>query len=108
MSIKDELQNNIKGLQNVVDSLNAEMEENFDPSEWSGGNFDDCYGLGFSHGKKVGRLAAYKEILQMYEQYQQQEAQQQGEDWSKKKKALDKEIEFLMESTQQVLRRKIN
>ncbi|KAF6565306.1 hypothetical protein G9G63_09100 [Paenibacillus sp. EKM202P] len=105
--IIEDLKKTTMGLQEVVDSLNAEMEEDFDPSEWSGGNFDDCYELGYSHGKKVGRLAAYKEILKMYEQHQQKEAQQKWEDWSKNKKTLDKEIEVLMESTQQVLRRKI-
>ncbi|MGR6760279.1 hypothetical protein ACU1JV_00350 [Paenibacillus sp. T2-29] len=106
--IFEELKNTIICLQEVVDSLNAEIEENFDPSEWSGGNFDDCYELGHSHGKKVGRLAAYKEFLQMYEQHQQQEAKQKWEDWGRNKKTLDKEIEVLMESTQQVLRGKIN
>ncbi|MHB0943406.1 hypothetical protein ACYCSU_17290 [Paenibacillus sp. ALE1] len=96
--IIEDLKKTTMGLQEVVDSLNAEMEE----------DFDDCYELGYSHGKKVGRLAAYKEILKMYEQHQQEEAQQKWEEWSKNKKDLDKEIEALMESTQQVLRRKID
>ncbi|MBE7896093.1 hypothetical protein G7L40_20665 [Paenibacillus polymyxa] len=108
MDIVEGLRNKINVLQEYVDEINQENEENYDPEDWSGGNFDDYYGLELSHGKKVGRLAAYKEFLQMYEQHQQQETQQKWEDWNKKKKALDKEIEILMEPTQQVLKRKIN
>jgi len=67
MNITDIINNKIDRLQEYVDEINKEIEEDFDPKDWSGGNFDDCYDMGLSHGMKRGRMIAYREILDLLE-----------------------------------------
>ena len=67
MNVTEVLRNKIETLEEYVDQINQENEENYDPEDWSGGNFDDCYELGCSHGRKFGRLGAYREILAFLE-----------------------------------------
>jgi hypothetical protein len=64
MNIINIIEEKIKNLQKEIDEINELFDEDFDPQDWSGGNFDDCYDLGYGHGKKFGRMAAYKEILE--------------------------------------------
>lgn len=63
MNIIEDIENKIKLLQVDIDEINDQLEDDFNPMDWSGGNFDDCYDLGYEHGKKFGRMVAYKEIL---------------------------------------------
>ncbi|MBD8836253.1 hypothetical protein IFU39_00270 [Paenibacillus sp. CFBP 13594] len=67
MDIAKSLRDKIDALQEHVDQINQEDEEDYNPKDWSGGNFDDCYEMGRSHGRKFGRLFAYKEILELLE-----------------------------------------
>ncbi|QNR65380.1 hypothetical protein IAQ67_15920 [Paenibacillus peoriae] len=67
MNMDKVLRNKIKVLQEHVDQISRENEEDYNPEDWSGGNFDDCYELGCSHGRKFGRLTAYHEILALLE-----------------------------------------
>ncbi|GAB6989568.1 hypothetical protein [Paenibacillus pini] len=67
MNIIDSIRIKIEALQEYIDEINEQIEEDFDPMDWSGGNFDDCYELGYSHGRKFGRMTAYKEILAILE-----------------------------------------
>jgi|GEM_PF-3761262 len=63
----DILKAKIESLQEEITEINSQIESDFDPDEWSGGNFDDCYNLGFEHGEKFGRMDAYKEMLKILE-----------------------------------------
>ncbi|WP_145413457.1 hypothetical protein [Paenibacillus xylanexedens] len=67
MNITDTIKNKIDRLQECVIEINRDIEEDFDPEGWSGGNFDDCYDMGLSHGMKRGRMMAYQEILDLLE-----------------------------------------
>ncbi|MDR6779520.1 MULTISPECIES: hypothetical protein [Paenibacillus] len=67
MNITDVIKNKIDGLQEYVDEINNDIEDDFNPMNWSGGNFDDCYDMGLSHGRKFGRMMAYREILDLLE-----------------------------------------
>lgn len=39
------------------------IEEDFDPADWSGGNFDDCYFMGVKDGAITGELDALYRVL---------------------------------------------
>jgi len=41
----------------------AMVAENFDPADWSGGNFDDCYFMGVKDGAISGELEALYRVL---------------------------------------------
>ncbi|MDS7057108.1 hypothetical protein NXG04_07400 [Klebsiella pneumoniae] len=42
---------------------NAMIEEDFNPQDWSGGNFDDCYFMGVKDGAISGELEALYRVL---------------------------------------------
>ncbi|QIW89827.1 hypothetical protein PQE71_gp145 [Bacillus phage Izhevsk] len=42
---------------------NAMIEEDFNPADWSGGNFDDCYFMGVKDGAISGELEALYRVL---------------------------------------------
>lgn len=65
--IIDHIKEKIKELQTSIDEIHKMYEEGYDPDDWSGGNFDDCYDLGSTHGKHFGEMDAYKEILSLLE-----------------------------------------
>ncbi|KAF6630644.1 hypothetical protein H6F38_14550 [Paenibacillus sp. EKM208P] len=67
MSVIDSIKAKIEDLREDIIEINEQIEDDFNPMDWSGGNFDDCYDLGYGHGKKFGRMAAYKEILSILE-----------------------------------------
>lgn len=67
MDIIEVIKTKIDRLQEYVDEINKDIEEDFDPKDWSGGNFNDCYDMGLSHGMKRGRIMAYQEILDLLE-----------------------------------------
>ncbi|QSF43386.1 hypothetical protein [Paenibacillus tianjinensis] len=58
------IENKIKALQSESDQIEKKYEEDYNPSDWSGGNFDDCYSDGVSDGETFGSLQAYKTILE--------------------------------------------
>lgn len=45
------------------EAYNQEMMEEFDPMDWSGGNFDDCYFQGVEQGQIEGELQALRNVL---------------------------------------------
>ncbi|MFS0855287.1 hypothetical protein [Paenibacillus taichungensis] len=67
MDIIEVLRNKIDVLQEYIDDIDKDIEEDYNPEEWAGGNFDDCYDMGLSHGMKRGRMMAYREILDLLE-----------------------------------------
>ncbi|PYE51463.1 hypothetical protein HUB98_05590 [Paenibacillus barcinonensis] len=67
MDIVEVLRNKIDVLQEYIDDINKDIEEDYNPEEWAGGNFDDCYEMGCSHGRRFGRMTAYHEILALLE-----------------------------------------
>ncbi|WP_083609537.1 hypothetical protein [Paenibacillus sp. P3E] len=57
----------IENLKEAIDEINEQIEGDFNPSDWSGGDFDDCYDLGYGHGKKLGRIVAFRKVLVLLE-----------------------------------------
>lgn len=64
----DKIKERIKSLEEHVEGIDKMYEEGFDPDDWSGGNFDDCYDLGHGHGEYSGELRAYSNILGLLEE----------------------------------------
>ncbi|PAD91649.1 hypothetical protein [Shouchella clausii] len=68
----DELLRNIKELLEDAEVAAGEIDERFpkedyDPSSWSGGNFDDAYELGLDHGEVTGELQTLKRVIAIIE-----------------------------------------
>lgn len=42
-----------------------ELPDDFNPSEWSGGNFDDAYSLGEDHGSDWGAYSLAEKLLEI-------------------------------------------
>lgn len=54
-------------LKNDAEEIDEMIAEDFNPSDWSGGNFDDAYEIGTEHGEVDGKmiiLRAIESILQ--------------------------------------------
>jgi hypothetical protein len=49
------------------EEVNELFEDDFNPCDASGGNFDDAYELGDDHGDTYGRLAVLREIKAIIE-----------------------------------------
>jgi hypothetical protein len=50
-----------------IEEYEQRYEEDFNPMDWSGGNFDDAYYMGIEEGKVYGEFAALSKIKQMLE-----------------------------------------
>ncbi|MCM3109890.1 hypothetical protein [Lederbergia lenta] len=50
-------------LQGDVDEINDMYEEEFNPSDWSGGNFDDAYSIGEDHGEVFAEYSMIKRFI---------------------------------------------
>lgn len=42
--------------QETVEEIKELYEESYDPCDWSGGNFDDAYDIGLSHGDSFAKV----------------------------------------------------
>ena len=60
--MREFIENEIKKLKEEKNEID-EMYEDFNPSDWSGGNFDDAYEIGLSHGETLGRLSLLHVIV---------------------------------------------
>lgn len=69
----------LKSLKEQIELLKGDIEEieeytepkydgdYFNPQDASGGNFDDCYQMGFEHGEKYAKLEALQDNLNILE-----------------------------------------
>jgi hypothetical protein len=46
----------IETLEEEAKEIEEMYEEEYNPMDWSGGNFDDAYSLGIEHGEIFGKL----------------------------------------------------
>ena len=56
----------IEELEEKAREIEEMYEEGYDPSDWSGGNFDDAYQLGMEHGEVFGQLKVLREMLNTF------------------------------------------
>jgi hypothetical protein len=63
----EEIKKRIEVLEAEMQEVEEWMEEDFNPSDASGGNFDDCYFMGVEHGQTEGELKALRKILKQLE-----------------------------------------
>lgn len=66
-------------IRELLDGTDAfEAPEDFNPADFSGGNFDDCYELGKEHGYEEGLQDAYIRVLKMMEESKKGEWANEG------------------------------
>lgn len=56
-----DMQDDISEIDEIIE------DEDFNPCDASGGNFDDAYQMGYDHGYSYGKLEALSSILKMME-----------------------------------------
>lgn len=52
-----------KTLQGDLDEINERHEDGYDPSSWSGGNFDDAYEIGEEDGYTLAESKTLQRII---------------------------------------------
>lgn len=64
---EEQLKELIKKQEEVVREIDEWCNnEDFNPMDASGGNFDDAYQLGYEHGFENGKLYALRNVLDMF------------------------------------------
>jgi hypothetical protein len=54
MNAKEYIEKEIEKLSIVAEEIERAIEEDFNPCDWSGGNYDDAYAIGVEHGEVGG------------------------------------------------------
>lgn len=60
--VKAYIDSKLPGLEGSENEIAEMIEEEFNPSDWSGGNFDDAYYIGTEHGTINGKLEVIRKI----------------------------------------------
>lgn len=62
MDIKEKIEELILKTKERIDEIEEVVDEEFNPKDASGGNFDDAYDLGHRHGHQYGKLAVLNQL----------------------------------------------
>lgn len=65
--IKAYIEKRLDVLESEAEEINEMLEDDFNPCDASGGNFDDAYYMGEEHGDTFGKIDALRHIKAIIE-----------------------------------------